>query len=227
MKKPQFILLVAFTICFVTHSFSQHRTYDIKNGFAIGGGLTQFNIITDNFETQKGNGWMAHMSATADLPHRWYNVSYGMQLSENKISVNGLASSLSSVFEPVEYKIFTAQLAFLFHIKPFKTSHLTIDAGPMLQYNSDLELTDDAKENFTIADFDAVLAKDFVDLNNFNVNGAIGATLGYDFFKLRAQYIYGFTNILGQLNDAEFNTSEKKQFKGNQSMLAFTAMITF
>lgn len=227
MKNTQFILLVALTMCFVTKSFSQHRNYDIKNGFAIGGGFTQFDIITDNFETHKGNGWMAQMSATADLPHRWYNVSYGMQLSENKISVNGLASSLSTAFNPVEYKILTAQVVFLFHIKPFKTSHFTIDVGPMLQYNSDLELTNDNQENFFIADFDTVLARDIVDLNNFNVNGAVGATLGFSAFKFKAQYIYGFTNILGKLNDAEFNTIAKKDFKGNQSMLALTALITF
>ena len=31
----------------------------------------------------KGDGWIGGMSATVGLPHKWYNVSYGMQLSEN------------------------------------------------------------------------------------------------------------------------------------------------
>ena len=55
MKKIQLCLLVATMLCFVTKSFSQRKNYDIKNGFGIFGGLTQFDIITDNFETTKGN----------------------------------------------------------------------------------------------------------------------------------------------------------------------------
>ncbi|WP_397364167.1 hypothetical protein [Olleya sp. R77988] len=227
MKKLQYALLVALTIGFVTKNFSQHTRYKIQNGFALGGGITQFDIITDNFETQKGDGWMGHMSATVDIPQKWYNISYGMQLSENTMSLNGLTSSLSSTIEPVEYKIFAAQVAFLWHAKPFGSSHFTIDFGPMLQYNSDLELNDDTQEDFILTDLDTVLAKDVKELNNFNVNGVVGATLGFGHFKVKAQYIYGFTNILGALNDAEFNQTLNKQFKGNQSMLAFTAMITF
>ena len=39
----------------------------------------------------------------------------------------------------VEYKIFTAQVAFLWHIK-LASDFLTLDVGPMLQYNCELEL---------------------------------------------------------------------------------------
>ncbi|MBD3863107.1 hypothetical protein [Olleya marilimosa] len=227
MKKIQFILLVALTIGFVTKNFGQHTNYKIKNGFSLGGGITQFDIITDNFETKKGDGWIANMTATVDIPQKWFNVSYGMQLSENTISTSGFDTPLSSIAQDVEYKIFTAQVQFLWHAKPFKSSHFTIDFGPMLQYNSDLELSDDKQESFILADFDTVQAKAVKDLNNFNVNGTVGATLGIGFFKLRAQYIYGFTNILGALNDSDFNQVLGRDFKGNQSMFAFTGMLTF
>ncbi|WAC01001.1 hypothetical protein N7U66_12485 [Lacinutrix neustonica] len=90
MKKIPFVLLVALSICFVTISSAQSNKYVIKNGFAIGGGLTQFDIITDNFETTKGEGWIGGMSATVMPPHRPYGVSYGMQLSENSIGVSRL-----------------------------------------------------------------------------------------------------------------------------------------
>ncbi|WP_281847342.1 hypothetical protein [Olleya namhaensis] len=227
MKKLQLILLVALTTGFVTKNFAQHTSYKIKNGFSLGGGLTQFDIITDNFDTKKGDGWIANMTATVDIPQKWFNVSYGMQLSENTISTTGfdLASTLAA--QDVEYKIFTAQVQFLWHAKPFRTSHFTIDFGPMLQYNSDLELSDDQQEDFILADFDTVRASAVKDLNNFNVNGTIGATLGMGFFKVRAQYIYGFTNILGALNDSDFNQTLGRDFKGHQSMFAFTGMITF
>jgi len=47
--------------------------------------------------------------------------------------------------------------------------------------------------------------------------------------KFNAQYIYGFTNILGKLNnnnDLDLSGNQNK-FKGNQSMVTFTVMITF
>ena len=34
-------------------------------------------------------------------------------------------------------------------------------------------------------------------------------------------------NILDKLNDASFNSTLKEKFKGNQSMTAFSVMITF
>ena len=62
-----------------------------------------------------------------------------------------------------------------------------------------------------------------------NSNGAIGLSAGISHFRLRAQYIYGFTNMLGKLNKNNLETlgNSESKFKGNQSMLAFTAMITF
>lgn len=226
MKNFKLYLLVAICTLFVTFSFAQRSSYNIKNGFALGGGFTQFNINTDNFNTKSGTGWLAHMSATVDLPHKWYNVSYGMQLSENRLNINGLASNLSSNFEPIDYKVLTAQIAFLLHAK-LAGPYLTLDFGPMLQYNSDLEFDDDGQEEWFIAEFDSVLAKDFVDLTNFNVNGVVGLTAGFENFKVRGQYIYGFTNILNDLNDAQFSQNLEKKFKGNQSMLALALLITF
>ncbi|MBN2868764.1 MAG: outer membrane beta-barrel protein [Flavobacteriaceae bacterium] len=226
MKANNFILLVVFCIGFVTINYAQRKNYNIKNGFAIGGGLTQFDIITDNFETKSDTGWLLHMSATVDIPHKWYNVSYGMQLSENKMSVNGLASALSTNFEPIDYKILTAQVAFLMHVK-LAGPYLTLDFGPVLQYNSDLEFDDEGQEEWFVAEFDSLLAKDFVDITNFNVNGAVGLTAGFKNFKVRGQYIYGFTNILGDLNNSNAVNFTNKKFKGNQSMLTVALLITF
>jgi len=231
MKNKHLLLLVAICVCFVTESNAQRRkakgTVNIVNGFAIGGGLTNYDILTDNFTTTKGEGWIFGMSATVDLPHKAYGVSYGMQLSENIIGIAAKPSlTTSSIDNSVDYKIFTAQLAFLWHIK-LGTDHLTLDVGPMLQYNSDLELKDEDKKDYIIDGFTTVIAEDFKNLNNINFNGAIGLTAGVSHFKVRAQYIYGFTNILGALNKEEFAADLDKQFKGHQSMLAFTVMFSF
>ncbi len=226
MKKTNYLVLVALCMLFVTISYAQHKRYTIKNGFALGGGLTQFDILTDNLNTTSGNGWLISASATGDIPHKWYNISYGMQLSENTLEIGGLRSGDGTVFadQQLEYKLFAAQLSMLLHAKVIKNL-LTIDVGPILQYNGKLELQDDDQENLFIeVDNTRFAAIELEDISQFNVNGAIGATLGFQFIKLRAQYIYGFTNMLNKLNDKNL-TSEN--FKGNQSMLMFSALITF
>lgn len=226
MKKLKYILLVVISMAFVTLTYSQHKRYAIKNGVGIQGGVTQFDIITDNFVTKKNTGFIGGLSASVDIPHKWYNVSYNILLSENNIDI--AAFSLANPTEEfVEYKLLTAQISFLFHAKLIG-SNLTLDLGPVLQYNGDLELKDSSKEGYIISDYDTLLTEDISKISNFNVNGEVGLSAGFGAFRLRAQYIYGFTNILGNLNDEDLNVgSNDNKFKGNQSMIAFTAIITF
>ena len=226
MKKLKYFLLVVISMTFVTLTHAQHKRYAIKNGVGIQGGVTQFDIITDNFVTKKNTGFIGGLSASVDIPHKWYNVSYNILLSENNIDI--AAFSLANPTEEfVEYKLLTAQLSFLFHAKLIG-SNLTLDLGPMLQYNGDLELKDSSKEGYIISDYDTLLTEDISKISNFNVNGAVGLSAGFGAFRLRAQYIYGFTNILGKLNDEDLSVgTNDNKFKGNQSMIAFTAIITF
>ncbi|WP_411893982.1 hypothetical protein [Winogradskyella sp. A2] len=232
MNKTQYTLLVLFSLLFVTLLNAQHRSYIIKNGIAIGGGLTQFDISTDNFKTNAGKGWIISTSATGDLPNKWYNVSYGLQISENNIEISGYESETDLVVDKqVEYNLFAVQLAFLFHAKVVPNL-LTIDAGPMLQYNGELDMQSNNEENLFIYlnNGNSLIANELEEVSQINANGAIGATLGLGAFKFRAQYIYGFTNILNKLNgnDSEFGpNSENTDFKGNQSMINFIVLITF
>ena len=226
MQIRQYILLVALSVGFITTTFSQRRAHgniNIVNGIGIGGGLTQFDIKNDNFETIKGNGWVGGLAATLDVPHKWYTVSYGMQVSESNLEIMGR----NAVFavEPIEYKLMMVQAQFLFHAKIAK-DYFMIDAGPMLQYNSKMDLKDENKKNYLLNGYTLLQAKDISDISKFNVNASIGATAGFNHFKLRVQYIYGLTNMFNKLNDQNLNTlPENKAFKGNQSMLAFMAFI--
>ncbi|MBT8260136.1 MAG: hypothetical protein HKO92_03995 [Flavobacteriaceae bacterium] len=226
MQKHNYILLVAFTICFVTLSFSQHRRYAIKNGIGIQAGITQYDISTDNFSTTKSDGWLGGMLATVDLPHRIYTVSFGMQLSDNKMEILGSASSDMSDVKAVEYKLMAVQVGFLFHLKVFDEL-IMLEAGPQIQYNSKLQLTSDTQENYFISGYNNLKANEIEDINKFNFNGVGGVSLGLGAIKIRAHYIHGFTNILNKLNDADFNTNLKAKFKGNQAMTAFSIVIVF
>ena len=226
MQIRQRIVLVAFIVGFVTLGFSQPQNYKIVNGIGLSGGITQFDILTDNFETKQENGWLAGASATVDIPHKWYNMSYVIQFSENNV---GIAASpeLMATEEFVDYKLFTAQISLLMHVKLVQ-SFLTIDIGPMLQYNSELELKDDNQENYIIKNYDNLLAKDIQDITKFNVDGTVGLSAGFSHFRVKAAYIYGFTNMLNKLNNNDLDVgANTDKFKGNQSMFVFSAMISF
>lgn len=183
MKKTKLFLLVVTGTAFVTLCQAQHKRYTIKNGIGIQGGITQLDILTDNFTTKSNSGWVAGLSATVDIPHKWYTVSYNFTLSENNIDI--AARSLSNPTEQfVEYKLLTTQLSFLFHAKLIG-SNITLDVGPMLQYNGDLELKDEFNEGLVLVNYDTLLTEDISKISNFNVNGVVGLSAGFGSFKLK------------------------------------------
>ncbi len=227
MKNLQLILLVVFTSTFVTKNFAQPKSYAIKNSIGIEGGITKFNIITNNFKTSQGDGWVGSLSATVNLPHKWYNLSYSIQLSESNFGISGRASNINTEQVDIEHKVLAAQIALLWHAKIVK-SYFTIDYGPMIQYNSKLELINEAYTNFLVNGYEQLEVKDISEVSNFGINGVVGATLGISRFKVQGQYIYGINNILNKLNsNKSLNLSgNENKFKGNTSMLVFTAIIS-
>ena len=220
MKNKQLNLLVVLTILFVTVTNAQPQNFVIKNGFSIGGGITQFNIKTDNFTTIKGEGFAVGFATTVDIPHKWYNVSYGMQISENTFEVLGRMTNDVAGNEMIKYKLMAAQLGFLFHGKIIG-SNLTFDIGPQLQYNGNLEFKNSQQETYFVNGYDGLSVSDITDISKFNINGAVGFTAGIGFIKVRAQYIYGFLNIFNKISTTTNN------FKGNPETFVFSAMITF
>ncbi|WP_370477400.1 hypothetical protein [Tamlana flava] len=227
MNYNRLFLLVAITLCFVTNSFAQRGSYRITNGFSITGGISKFNILTDNFETKESNGFAGGAMATVDIPLRWYNISFGMQLSENHVEVLGRPASVGTEEEFIDYKLFAVQVAMLMHVKVLP-NHFTIDLGPMLQYNSKLEFDDKNQEGFYINNYTNLTAEDITNVSQFHFNGTIGVSAGVKNFKLKAQYIYGFTNMLKKLEKQDLDTSGgDARFKGNQSMLVLGATVSF
>lgn len=218
----QLNLLVAILVLFVTNIFAQRPNYDIKNFIGIHGGVTQFDIITDNFITEKQNGFTIGLIGMVNVEHKWYDVSYGIQFNQNHVNILGGMTDVDGN-EELEYKFSATQLAILLHAKILE-QNLTIDFGPIIQANGYLDLKEDAQENYFINEFDGLLAKDIRDISKFNVNAAIGATVGFKHFRIRAQYQYGLTNMLDKLNDLNI---EGEQFKGNQSQIILTAMVLF
>lgn len=223
MKNKLLILLVVLGVLFVTNVQAQHMRYAIKNGFSLGGGITLFNLNTDNFVTKQGQGFIATAYTTVEIPHKWYNASFGMQISESKFEVSGRMTDDVAGNEMIEYKLMAAQLGFLMHAKVIG-SNLTFDIGPQVQYNSDLSFTNAQQESYFINGDDNVSAESITELSKFNLNGSLGVTAGFGPLKVKAQYVYGFLNTLEKLNE---NLDAQTTFKGNPEMIAFSAMFTF
>ncbi len=219
--KNQLNLLVAILLLFVTQAFAQRPNYDIKNFIGLHGGITQFDIITDSFTTEKQNGFIAGLTGIVNVPHKWYDVSYGIQFSQNNLNILGGVTDVDGD-ESLEYKLSAVQLALFMHAKILR-QNLTIDFGPVIQANGFLELKDKAQEEYFVNGFDDLNAIDLRDISKFNINGAVGATAGFKHFRVRTQYQYGLTNMLRKLNDLDVDTD----FKGNQSQVILTAMVLF
>ncbi len=227
MKINKLSILVAIGLCFVTQSWAQKGRYRISNGFSIWGGVTLFDITTDNFNTSQDTGFLGGIAATVDLPHKWYNLSFGMQFSESNIGIAGRPTLNSTEEIFINYKMLAVQLSGLLHIKLIP-KHLTIDLGPMLQYNGNLELKDADQERYFITNYANLSAEAISPISQFNVNGAVGISAGIKHLKLRAQYIYGFTNTLQNLNREDLNTlGGASEFKGNQTLLVLGAVVSF
>ncbi|MCB4798291.1 hypothetical protein [Neotamlana laminarinivorans] len=227
MKHNQFLILVAICICFVTKSFSQKGNYRIQNGLLLEGGITKLDILTDNFITKEGDGFYGGTAATVNIPLKWYDISFGMKIAENNISISGRPTQSSAINEFIDYKLFTVQLPLIIHTKIIE-HYITVDAGPMFQYNSKLEINDKSYEDFYINNYSNITAADIYNISQINLNGLIGITLGIKNFKLRAQYVYGFTNIFNKLEKQNLETSGgDSRFKGNQSQIFLGAAIMF
>ncbi len=227
MKTSQFTLLVALCIGFVTTTFAQRPNYQIRSSLGITGGITNFNINTDNFETSAGTGWLAGLQVKGNLPHKWYDVSAGIQFTQSKLNMSGRISDDVTGNEEIEYQLLMAQAFFMFHWK-IVPNHFEVDFGPVLQFSDKLKFTDENQESFFINGYEALPANQIVELAPFNVNAAVGLTAGFKPFRFRFQYQYGITNMLRKLNDQNLNTlGGDDEFKGNQSMIVGTAIIYF
>ncbi|MEL0455302.1 hypothetical protein WJN01_03595 [Flavobacteriaceae bacterium SZ-1-7] len=227
MNYNRLLLLVVFMLCFVTNNFAQKGNYPITNGISVTGGVTKFNILTDNFTTRETNGFIGGFLATVEIPVRWYDVSFGMQLSQNSVEVLGRPALVSTQEAFIDYKLLAVQVAMLMHVKVVP-NYFTIDLGPMIQYNSKLEFNDKNQEGYYVNKYVNLTAEDITNISQFNFNGTIGASVGIKHIKLKAQYIYGFTNILKKLEKQELDlTGGNGRFKGNQSMLVLGATVSF
>jgi hypothetical protein len=220
------IIFVTVAVCFCTVSQAQRNTgYDNYNRIGIQGGLSIFDIKTNDLITESRTGVTGGFTTRGAFRNN-FDFIYGLNFLSNQIRVRGVNSlPTGGVLDTqlIDYTIIGAQINFLLSYNIVK-KHLSIEAGPMLNVNSKMELKNEQFENYIIEGYTTITAKNVEDISTFNGVGYVGVTAGLESFRIIVNYQYGFTNILGNLNKKNL---ENKNFKGNSSTATVAAVIYF
>lgn len=200
-----------FTMAFALISMAVSAQYGYRDGNRIGifGGINQFTLNTDNFETKPETGWNAGLSVRGNF-YNDFDMVYAMQFSENNFSVS--TRNLLLQKEEANYKLASAQISLMLSYKIIE-NHLSIEAGPLVQINGKLKVDSDKEDN--IIDGTILQAKDIEDISKFSFYPVIGITAGVKHVRLNISYQYGVNNMLENLNKQDLGYD----FKGNPGIV--------
>lgn len=212
------LLFVTLLFLVFQQSYSQ-RNYDDYNRIGLTGGVTFFDIITDDFATEQGTGFTGGFTTRGAFRNN-FDLIYGISFYGSTIGVQG-SSGTDTQF--INYSIQAAQLGFLGSYNIVK-HHLSVEFGPILNVNSKMKLDSETYEDYILEGYTTLRAQDIQDIGRVNFRVAGGVTAGIESLRLSAMYQYGVTNMLGRLNGKDF---EKKDFKGNTSTIVASAVFYF
>lgn len=219
MSRKTCIFIVIFVI-FFQQMFAQ-RNYRGYNFLGIQGGVTLFDIKTDNLVTKQQSGFTAGFTTRGAFRNN-FDLIYGISFQSVSVGVEG-SSVLGTDTQNINYTVQGAQINFLGSYNII-VKHLSLEFGPVFNINGKLKLDDDDYNDYVVTGFETLLAQDIQDISRFNLHLAGGITAGLEHFRIQAQYQYGVTNMLGKLNDKDL---EYTDFKGNSSTIIVGAVIYF
>lgn len=211
MKKLVFVVIALFSIV----SFGQ-RGFKDSNRIGIGGGLTQMNIYTSNFNIKPEQGWMAGMHVRGNYYNDW-QMSFGMFFTDSNFSLQSY-KGLSKV--DTNFKLSAVQI-YLLPGYVISQNHFNVEFGPVLQINDKLKISKD-DENNILVDHPTLQAKDITQVTKINANIYAGINVGITNFRLRIGYQYGLNNFFGNYKNVEEikTKAPNEKFKGNLGILS-------
>ena len=207
MKKVLIVVFALFSIVVV----AQRGNKD-SNRIGIGGGLTQMNIFTDNFNITPQQGWTGGFHVRGNFYNDW-QMSFGMFFTDSNFSVQ--TRKVVSIVD-TNYKLSAVQI----YIMPgyvISQNHFNIEFGPVIQINDKLVIDKDAETNFLV-DQPLLTAKDITDVSKINANIYAGINVGFTNVRLRLGYQYGLNNFFNSLNSNDKVPNIGEKFKGNIGM---------
>lgn len=215
LKNLLFVTVLLLVFC---QSFAQ-RNYNQYNLLGINGGVTFFDINTSDFNTEQNTGFIFGFTTRGGFRNE-FDLIFGINYFNNSI---GIAASSGGDRQYVDYTIQGAQLKFLGSYNIVQ-HHLSVEFGPIFNLNSKMTLDNDRYENYIVEGYSSLKAQDIQDISKFHFHLAGGITAGLESFRLTAQYQYGLTNILKNLDDQNLENSD---FKGNSSTIILMVIIYF
>jgi len=189
------------------------------------GGFNLFDINTSDLLTSQEAGFAAGFTTRGSFRGQ-FDLIYGISYSNNRVGIDGYIVSNSQgqlELQKLKYTIQAVQINFQGSLNIIR-HHLSLEFGPLLNVNGKMNLDREEFENYIISGYNTIRASDIEDISKVNVRVLGGITAGLENFRLTAQYQYGLTNMLKNLNDKELEFSD---FEGNSSTLVFGAILYF
>lgn len=212
--------LTAILFIFFQKNYAQ-RNYNDYNFLGIQGGVTLFDIQTNDLVTKQHSGFTAGFTTRGAFRNN-FDLVYGISFQSASVDVEG-SSSAGTDTQNISYTVQGAQINFLGSYNII-VKHLSLELGPVFNINGKLKLDNDKFKDYVLTGYETLSAEDIQDISKFNVHLAGGITAGLEHFRVHAQYQYGVTNMLGKLNDKDL---ENNNFKGNSSTIIVGAVIYF
>lgn len=216
----QRLFFATFFLFVFQQSFGQ-RNYNDYNFLGIQGGITFFDIQTDDLVTNQQEGFVAGFTTRGAFRNN-FDLIYGISFQGASVGVEG-SNLLGTDTQSISYNIQGAQINFLGSYN-IVVKHLSIEFGPIFDINGKMKLENDDYEDYILTGYETLTAKDIQDISRFNVRLAGGLTAGLEHFRISAQYQYGVTNMLGKLNDKGL---ENDDFNGHSSTIVVMGVIYF
>lgn len=219
--KKNITLLAIFIFAGITQVDAQRNTKEF-NVIGVSGGLTMYDIKTDDFTTTSRESYMFGFQMRGNVYNN-FDMMYGISFYDTKIGVSASSAPVGGNKEVLDYNLQSAQISVLWGYKII-SEHLSIEAGPVLNINGKLTLKDTQFENYIIDGYTTMRAIDLENVSVVNFHLAGGLTAGFRNVRVFGQYQYGVTNMLNKLNNQNL---EKDNFKGNSSLITVGVTVYF
>lgn len=184
-------IFLALVLMISVVGFSQYGYRD-SNRIGITLGINQFNLKTNDFQTNPGMGWNAGLSIRGNFYNNW-DMVYAMQFSENNFSV---PVSYGFFSKDLDFNLKGAQITLQLSYRIIE-NHLYFEFGPLVQINGKLQYDENYKTNSFLGT--NIKPDAIVDVNRFNFYPVVGITAGVKHVRLNVTYQYGINNMFGNL----------------------------
>ena len=214
-------------LLFLSFNLQAQRNYDHYNRLGIQAGATLFDINTSDLTTRQGTGFMGGFTTRGSFRGP-FDLIYGISFIGSELEVLAINTGDASnrpLQEYLNYSVQAAQVNFLGSLNIVR-HHFSLEFGPVLNVNGKLKLkNEDEVGRYILAVDDAIIrAEEIQDISRVNFRVMGGLTAGIENVRVWAQYQYGVTNMLKNLNDKEL---AKTDFEGNSNTLIFGAVVYF